>query len=149
MKDLDCGVVYRSTNKAYPRRIGKSSAMISTEGPAPLSATPRIAGFSVRGRSNGRSGQTFMPVGLVEAVLHGGAQEVSPPLGKGRNQESGGLNVGDNVIACIGRRQEGARLCGRKLSRGQHQEKIPRYILPASCCDKSVLGSHEAVIPPR
>ena len=44
----------------------------------------------------------FAAVGLVEPVLHGGAEEVAAALGEGSHKEGGGLDVGYGVFARVG-----------------------------------------------
>ena len=100
--------------------------MSRTEGPAPLRATPRMPGVAGQGQKKRQEGAGFHAVGLVEAVLHGGAEEVAAALGEGGDQQCGALDVGDGVGAGVGGGEQGAGFLGGKAGGGQRQQQASR-----------------------
>ncbi len=108
------------------------------------------SGGSGQRQQAGQQGAGFHAVGLVDAVLHGGAEEIAAIEGEGGDQEGGVLDVGDGVGAGVG-----GGVAGLGLSRWRGWRRVA---LAAS----SRLGSRrrllllrafddiaEAVMPPR
>ena len=99
---------------------------------------PRSAeGYSQNARSFGerkqqrKEGAGLHPVGLVEAVLHGGAEEIAATLREGRDEESGGLDVGYGVFAGVGARGEGRGPCSvARLAEGRASSKFQVRFCP-------------------
>ena len=108
-----------------PGTLSSLPATTSTEGPAPLNAAPRMPCSPASGSSRGSNGQKRRAIRLVNAVLHGDAQQVAPRLGKGQPQQRRGLNVGHHVGAGIAVGQHGARLAGRQRLGGQNHNGPP------------------------
>src|ERR1700730_2603155 len=55
-----------------------------------------------------QQGASFSPVGLVQAFLHGGSQQVAASLGEGSYQEGSGLDVSDSILAGVAVGQKSA-----------------------------------------
>jgi hypothetical protein len=119
MNGLDRGVIYRSMNKRIQRRIGRIFRYEQHGGARSAERNPKNGRVFRQGEEQREKRAGFQAVGLMEAILHGGTEEVSAALGEGGHEESGSLNVGDCVVAGVGRRQEGARLSGGEPRGGQ------------------------------
>ena len=84
----------------------------------------------------------------MEMILHGGAEQVAAPLGKSRDEKSGGLDVGDGVFARVVGRQESAGLLRGEAGGGESQSESPRQILTEGRGDYTVFcdggGGHSS-----
>ena len=91
-------------------------------------------------------------VGLVDAVLHGGAEEVGAAMSEGGDEQSGALHVGDGVGTAVGFGQQGAGLLGGEAGGGNDEEELPvgarrrgeEAVAMISASDRSA----ETVMPP-
>jgi len=71
------------------------------------------SGSAGEGQEAAQKGAGLHAVGLVDAVLHGGAEEVGAVEGEGGDEERGGLDVGDGVGAGVCGGEEGSGFfCG-------------------------------------
>src|ERR1035441_10751169 len=70
----------------------------------------------------GEHGASLHAVGLVQAVLHGDAEEVATTEGEGGDEQTGALDVEDGIGAAVRSGQKGASALGRETRGGKREE---------------------------
>src|SRR5437899_13065672 len=70
----------------------------------------------------------------MDAVLHGGGEQIASSLCEGGDEQRGGLDIGDGVGAGVALGQQGAGLAGGEAGGGKCKQKVPVDVLAVDSC---------------
>lgn len=80
----------------------------------------------------------FHAVGLVDAILHGVAEEIAASEGEGGDKEGCALDVGDSIDAAVGGGQKATGFLRGEGCGGQRDMETPVEVFSTGCCNYAV-----------